>query len=145
MTKMEFEMNRYREEIKDGFISELGINPLIYDRKRGYDRTKSRDPNNEYVYDKADEIIMGLAGKYLHAKKKYQLFRTFHALYHCKTISQVQKYLSSYSHRDVETELPVDTVKKYTKRSKEIILREIIENATIKDELLSEIKNEYER
>jgi len=138
-------MDSYREEIKDGFISELGINPISYDEKRGYDRTSSRSSSKSYVYDTADEILLKVANEYLHANRKHQLFRTFIALYYCRNIFQTQRLLSSHSHKDVENELPIETIRTYKKRSKDIILKALGDDNILKEKLLKAIQIEYDK
>lgn len=132
-------MLKFREDIKDKYIWGLDINPLEYDEKRGIDRI--RGSRHKYVYDKADKIIIRTAKECL--RKKRQLLRTFASLYHCHTLRQTQIYLSSSKHWDVEKELPLTTVQKYMARVLKILGDEIHKRSELKENIETEIKNEY--
>ena len=139
-------MDSFREDIKDILIAEIGINPIAYDEKKGFDRSKSNGKN--YIYDKADDIITQEVHKYF-GKKEKQLHRTFFSLYHCNTPQQARAYLSLNARKNArknkEGIISMSTVRKYIKRSKKKMINAIDEDAALKEKIQRAIRDEYEK
>jgi hypothetical protein len=139
-------LDSFREDIKDGFILEIGINPIEYDRKRGIDRLKSKSNKKNYIYDEADRIILKEVHNNL-SKKKKQLHRTFLCLYDCKTLVQTRAYLSlnarKNAHKNENGLISMSTIQKYMKRAKKILREALNNDANVRSKIQSAIMDEY--
>ena len=144
-------MYTVRKRIKDKYISDLGINPLHYDKKRGIERPFSQDDYDKY--DEFDGIIIKLAGELLSVTKKKggnlkrkdkhgKILDVFWCLYACYTEEKTSELVLKKSKDKLEP-LKLDTVIRYKNDAIKAIKDYLNNNKELREEIRNAIKNEY--